>query len=437
MLKITDHGATDFSKGISIAEAENVRLVEEINGERVLTFSYPQNDKSYLIRENNIVLCEGQGYRIVKTVRRAAGDKMIDARCEHIFNYDSKRVHIQNMPDMIGVSPAAVIRKAITGTGFQYISDSELAALGMRRVDYDGFLIDYFSTDKTNIYEVIKAVTECCGKGEIYADNYKIALVERIGSDTKIRLDLGKNMGEVTVERDIADMVTRLYPYGSEDLHIGSVNDGVQYLESPNSQIYGVREGYRDYTSITKPDELMRRALWEFDSSNSERIDVPCVNITGKYIDLSKLSEYGGFEKLSLGDGVTVMDEGNEIYERVIKIERSPYNADDTVLSLGRVKKDMFFYLEQIGALTRRYKKVSTVNGKVRAACLTGTVKNGVRSDSVVSQSVTADEVVIGTNLLSADSEGNLLLNGERIIKDTEETPGGGEGEGGTEQNGV
>ena len=60
------------------------------------------------------------------------------------------------------------------------MTDSELTKVGLKRVDYSGFKVDFFSMDKTNPYEAVKALIENCGKGEIYADNYKIALVERI-----------------------------------------------------------------------------------------------------------------------------------------------------------------------------------------------------------------------------------------------------------------
>ena len=54
-----------------------------------------------------------------------------------------------------------------------------MTKVGLKRVDYSGFKVDFFSMDKTNPYEAVKALIENCGKGEIYADNYKIALVER------------------------------------------------------------------------------------------------------------------------------------------------------------------------------------------------------------------------------------------------------------------
>ncbi len=415
MLKITDGGASDFTKGVPIAEAEGVRVSYEINGARTLTFTYPENEKSKLIRVNMLVLCEGQAYRVIRVTNTRDGRGVSEISCSHIWNADATGVHIQNMPDMIGVSPTEVIRHAIAGTGFTLVTDSELERLGMRRVDSDGFKIDYFSTDKTNPYDVVRDVIECCGKGELYADNRKIALVERIGHDTTVRLDLTKNMCDLSVERDISDLVTRLYPYGRDDLHIGSVNGGAQYVDSPNAEIYGVRCGYRDYGEITKPDELLRRARWEFDGDNPDRIDVPCVNVTGTYAEISKLECYGADEKLSIGDGVTVVDGSNELYERVVKIEYSPYDCDSAVITVGRVKRDMFFYLEQMGALTQKYKKASTSGGKVKASYVAGTITNGV-----ISKSVTVNEITIGTNLLSTDSEGNLLLNGKRIFEDKE-----------------
>ncbi len=415
MLKITDGGAVDFTKGVPLSEAWDVRVSHEINGARTLTFTYPENEKSELIRVNKLVLCEGQAYRVVKVTCVRDGSSVSEVSCSHIWNADSTGVHIQNMPDMIGVSPTEVIRRAIAGTGFTLVTDAELENLGMRRVDSDGFKIDYFSTDKTNPYDVVRDVIECCGKGELYADNRKIALVERIGRDTNVRLDLTKNMRDLSVERDISDLVTRLYPYGRDDLHIGSVNSDVQYVDSPNAKVYGVRCGYRDYGEITKPDELLRRAMWEFDSDNPDRIDVPRVNVTGTFAEISKLEGYGADEKLSIGDGVTVIDGKNELYERVVKIEQSPYDGESAVITVGQVKKDMFFYLEQMGALTRKYKKASTSGGKVKASYVTGTITNGV-----ISKSVTVNEITIGTNLLSTDSEGNLLLNGKRIFEDKE-----------------
>ncbi|MGN0107229.1 MAG: phage tail spike protein [Hominilimicola sp.] len=405
MLKLFPYDSTRFEKGIVLNDAYSVRVTHEINGMRMLEFSYPLDEKSELISENRIVVCEGQAYRIIKAVRNRGDKAVLDAECHHVYNADAPNIHIQNMPDMMGVMPVDVLKKAFSGTKFSLFTDGELQSLGMRRVDYDGFKIDFFSEDKTNPFDVVKTVIENCGKGEIYADNYKIALVERIGQNTNIRLDLTKNMQNISINRDITDMVTRLYPYGKDDMHIGSVNGGCQYIQSANASVYGVREGYRDYSDYIEPEQIMNRALWEFDIRNSERIDIPCVNITGTYADISKLAEYDETEQVHLGDYVTVIDNGNEISERIIKLEYYPYQSDSTVISIGRVKKDLFFYLNQMGKLTRNYSKVSTSTGKVKASSVSGTITN-----SGLSVTTSAGEVSIVSDMIKITNGGALKL---------------------------
>lgn len=473
MLKIFPHDSVTFDMGIVLESAYNVKVTCEINGAGMLDFTYPLDEKSKIICENKLVVCDGQAYRIIKTVRNRGGESTLDVHCYHVYDADAPQIHLQNVPDMIGVNPTDVMEAVFAGTKFSLIPDSELQSLGMRRVDSDGFMIDYFSTDKTNPYDVVKSLIENCGKGEIYADNYRIALVERVGHDTNVRLDITKNMQNISVERDITDMVTRLYPYGKDDAHIGSVNGGVQYIESANAAVYGVREGFCDYCDYDEPEKIKNRALWEFDSANDDRIDVPCVNITGSFVDISKLSEWGDNEKLCIGDSVTVIDSGGEIKERVIKLEYYPYQSDSTVISIGRVKKDLFFYLDQMGTLAKRYSKVSTSGGKVKAQSVAGVIsssglrlesetgalsilsdlikisegnilkaqignQNGkfvfrvadnssntainIESDGKMSFSghVSADIVNIGGNVLTAGADGTLTLNGKKLLTEAE-----------------
>lgn len=468
MLKILDYNAEDFTEGITLGDAYNVRVTHEINGTHMLEFTYPLNNKSEIIEENKLVVCDGQAYRIIRITRSRGGESTLDAECHHVYNADAPNIHLQNVPDMIGVNPVTVLARIFAGSKFTIISDSKLKQLGMRRVDSDGFLIDFFSTDKTNPFDVMKAIIESCGKGEIYADNYSIALVEKIGRDNHMRLDLTKNMQNISVERDITDMVTRLYPYGKNDAHIGSVNGGVQYIQSANVSVYGIREGYRDYGDYVEPSKIKRRALWEFDSENEERIDVPGINITGTFADISKLIGSVN-EEIGLGDEVTVIDNGNEIRERVIKLEYYPYQNDATVISIGRVRRDLFFYLEQMGTLTRRYSKISTETGKVKAQAVAGVVSNtGVRVTSssgdltILSDllkisngsitkvqlgnsgsefickirdnagniaielgadgkmdftgDLTAENIVIGTNTITKNVAGELCINGKKIL---------------------
>ena len=199
---------------------------------------------------------------------------------------------------------------------------------------------------------------------------------------------------------------------------------------------------------------------------------MPCVNITGGYADISKLADYSD-EKVNIGDTVTVIDCGNEIRERVIRLEYYPYQSDDTVISVGRVKKDLFFYLEQIGTLAKRYKKVSTTGGKVKAKSVSGVIsqsgmkingENGTVSllSDIIEVSTDGDvktqignvngqfvfnitdnngnsavnitdkgnmnfkgdfeteKLSVGDNVITQDSNGMLCINGKRILVEGE-----------------
>jgi len=390
-----------------LEKAKNVTVSREINGEYDLTFEYPKDKKSNEIKVNRLIECEGQFFRIAKTERSADGTRIIKITAKHIYNADAKAVHLQNVPDFIGKQPHEVLEYAFSGTGFCLMSDEELEALGLKRVDADGFLIDFFSVDKTTPYDVMETVIKNCGKGEIYIDNEKIALVDRIGKDSGAVLKIGKNIKNVTVERDISEMVTRLYPYGYEDLHIGSVNNGVQYIDSPNAAVYGIREGFRDYSDYKKPEDVFNRALWEFDAENKDRIDVPSVNISGSFAELSRLDK--SIIAAELGDDVTVIDESTEIKERVIKIERHPFEPSEGSISVGHIKKDLFFYMNQMGKLNKSYKKASTVNGKIKAAAIMGVVN----ADGVNIKNSESGDVTVLSDLISiSDSSGIRFICG-------------------------
>ena len=394
MLKLFEYDGIDNCIAV-LNGASEVKISREINGTYMLDFIIPCDEKSELVKVNSIVECEGQLFRIMRVSRQSEGTLKTSVNCSHVYNADAQSVHLQNVPDFIGKAPYEVLQFAFADTPFTLLSDDELNALGLKRVDYDGFLIDFFSMDKTTPYEVMNTVIENCGKGEIYIDNYKIALVERIGNDTQIRLELSRNLQNVTVERDMSELVTRLYPYGHEDLHIGTVNGGVQYIDSPNVALYGIRGGFKDYSDYKSPTDVLNRGLWEFDAGNEERIDVPSINISGKLIDISKLDEFGDFMKINLGDKVTVVDGDTKIMERIIRIEKYPYEPLMGEVSIGRVKKDLFFYLNQMGKLSRRYKKVSTTGGKVNASAISGVVSaDGVNvKDSGGSISVLTDGI--------------------------------------------
>ena len=301
------------------------------------------------------------------------------------FVYEAQKAFIPTIGDNIGKSSRYVLKQAIDiiskfkkSVGekciFHIMTNAELTAKGMKWVADDELLIDFFSTDKTNLWDVIKTIIENLGRGEIFHETTidsnnnivcNIAIVERIGTDNGVRLRLEKNMQSISIERNVSDMITRLWAFGSDDLTVSSVNGGKAYIDSPNIEKYGVQEGYKDYSDYTSAAKLYRNAKWEFDEDNEDRIDVPQLTISGKLIDLSKLAEYGDAEKLEIGDTVHVFDiDGTEYVQRVIEYQAYPLEPKESNISIGHIRRD---FLSDYGRQNRQQRNMQSGRRRITA----------------------------------------------------------------------
>ena len=385
VLRLHEREETNYETGEILNSAVNVSEQRKLNDVSCLEFDYPMDEKARLIHENMLVSCMGRIYEIIRIKRIMDGRDIIHVTAEDMFSRRAKHTFLPNIPDMIGKKTSVVIKKALeTAVKFSFYTNEELEALDMKWVGNDDFSIDFFSTDKTSLWDFLNSVIENCGRGEIYSNGMKFALVERIGTDRGVRLTLDKNMQNIDIERDTENIITRLYPFGSDDMHIGSVNKGVQYIDSPNKYTYGVHEGYKDYSDYTDPSKILANARWEFDPENEERIDIPKITITGKLIDLSKLEEYGDMEKVELGDTVHVYDlDGNEYTERVIEGTWHPFEPTETLISIGHMRRDLFFTLYQLGHTKQQLEAAQTTNKGIATRKIQGVVnsnRNPVKS---------------------------------------------------------
>lgn len=407
--------------GGMLNEAKDVYTNKKINESDSLSFKLPLSgaDNVTVCRR---VKCENEIY-VIESISYDDDNKTISVSCTHEFIYLAKRLHLPSFAstdsvDFIGVDIDVVLEElhnklcAIMGDyGYKLLLPSECLALGLAPLTGK---IDYEAEDKVTLWTVLENVISFSGRGEIFFSSdagggYKncYGIVERIGKDTDITFSVSTNMKNVSIERDIADMVTMLWPYGDNDMDIVNApqnTDGLPYIISPNAEIYGKVCGSKSYkisdATEAGPEKLFNRAVWEFDIANPDRIDVPSVNITGTVTDI------GIPEGVHLGDTVNVMDNGSVLRERIISIKSYPYSGEPAEVSIGRVKRDMFFYLNQVGVFTQRYKDISARNGKIFGSKVTGTVKtNAVSADEAVSLLNPTGQIVI-------DSNGIRILSG-------------------------
>lgn len=387
VLRLHERDATNFETGEILNDAVNVTEQRKINDLACLEFDYPMNDKARLICENMLVSNQGRIYEILRITRKMDSGDIIHVVAADMFSRRAKHTFLPNIPDLIGKKVSEVIGKALeTATDFSLFTDEELSALGMNWVGNDEFLIDFFSTDKITLWAFLQTVIANLGRGELYSNGRKFSIVDRIGQDRGVRLSLDKNMQNIEIERDTEDIITKLTPFGADDLTVKSVNNGKEYILSPNADIYGVHEGYKDYSDYTDPNKILANAKWEFDSENEERIDIPKITITGNLIDLSKLEEYGDIEKVELGDTVHVYDvDGVEHVQRVIEGIWHPYEAETTRISIGHMRRDLFFTIYQLRHTKMELEKIQTTSKQITTRKMQGIVntdRNEVQSDN-------------------------------------------------------
>ena len=419
-MKLHEVDETDFTGGCLayLGKATNVAVTEDLQQPHTLSFEYPMNDeKADMIQEHRIVSVEGQAYRLNDVTRDYSGTRILKAKAERIFFADARKHHIPTIGNdtdtnaaTIGVDPYVVIQKAVEGTKFELIPDSELAQMGMTRIGADGVLIDFFPTDKINTHDVITSVIDTLGYGEIYVDNYRIAVVERIGVDNGVRLSLKKNLTKLSIQRSTAELVTRIYPYGADDLTISSVNGGVPYIESPEAkEKYGVLEGYMDYSDYTEPEKVLAHAKWDLmGEDNDYRLDTPRITITGDVVDLSKLAEYGDFEKIALGDTVHVYEDKTVHHKRIIDITYYPYSAKQPTVTIGVPSNTNRFYAAWYKSkLFKVIQKNRGKDNKLKTTYFTGTVN----STQNPVQSANKQLLLDGDLLCIEDSEGRRRVN--------------------------
>ena len=408
MLKLHKRTATDFETGEVLNSAYEVTENRKINDISALEFDYPADEKGRMIKPNMLVSCNGRVYEVLKIKRTMDGTDTFHVVAEGMFSFRAKKAFIPTMGDLMGKKPSYVLGEAVSEvTGFSLFTESELKARGMTWIDSGDFLIDVFAVDKTSLWDYIQSIIENCGRGELYNEGLKFALVRRIGRDNGVRISLTKNAQNISIERNAEELVTRLYPFGSNDLHIKSVNDGKAYIDSPNITAYGVYEGYKDYSDYVEPEDVLANAQWEFSPENEERIDIPKITITGKIIDLSKLAEYGEIEKIDLGDTVHVYDnDGTEHTERVIEMMCYPYEPKQSTISIGHMRQTFTYTLYQLRRNRRAFEKVKTTGGGVATSKLSGYVNtddNNIQSDNKLLK-------IIGDLLSIYNKKGNARL---------------------------
>jgi len=137
-------------------------------------------------------------------------------------------------------------------------------------------------------------------KGELVRDNFNIGLWQHRGNDNGVLIMGGKNLIGITDILDQDNVCTRLMPVGKEGLLLTEKYIDSQYINSyPHPKVKTI-----DFSDIIDAATLRATAI-QYMSDN--KIDIPIVNYTVDFVELSKTVEYKNYAILqSVVDGDTV-----------------------------------------------------------------------------------------------------------------------------------
>lgn len=322
-IAVYDKDATEYeSDRLGFLEnAKDVCIEQSINGDYELTFILPKGDKKWgLIDFDRKVGYDRRIFRI-----KDIDDCTISAST---LLQDACRTHVQYIGDMINTPANEIVESIFATTPYvTVLKKEEIEALGLEPVTDK---IDFFEMSKTTPIACLNRLMETLKKyrvhSEVYIDNDKIGLVRQLGSKKDFVIDPRYNGCEIKPKISTYTLVTKLYPYGKDDMPL---EGDKQYILSPNYDTLGEYEGFCNFDEVTDQEDLLLAAQTQFREDNPERIDVPKYAVNVKVLDLPG--------EINLGDIVTVNDINNGIKsnQRVITVKKYPYEPHKNSIIVG------------------------------------------------------------------------------------------------------
>jgi phage minor structural protein len=333
--------ATGLERVGELANAYDVFITEEVNGEETIEFKMATNDPM----RNRL------GSQPVEMIARI-GDKQFHLKSALDQRTDTGKKYTQFEGESLWYELRS--DKIPTFEQIEQKADVIMKAILDQTIEPTGWTIYKVQTDGRkrtirgdwkNVIELLQMVVDQFG-GELQFDTIDrtISLVNKNGEDNGVRFYYNKNLKTIKRTIETYDMVTRLYLSGKNDMTVKSVHpDGLDYVED-----------------LTWVNALNLRKKIRIDRWSDERYTIPqnlyddglaLVKESAKPIisyemtlqDLSTLSGHE-HESIGLGDSIYIID--TELLNLTVnaRIVKRKYNVREpwlTEVELDYPKKEL------------------------------------------------------------------------------------------------
>ena len=337
------------SNGIGLlTETIECKAEEERNGSFELTLTYPQDGRltAYMV-EDAIIKAKpndkdpDQLFRIYKIGKPISGVNTYYA--EHI-SYELS-VNPVCRPQITGKNAQEAISQLLEDAAIENTYTAWSDILTRNSTSIDGVL-----SVRNALGGVEGSVLDTWG-GEYQFDNFTVKLHKSRGSDNGVTIRYGKNLIDAEQEKNIANVVTAIFPYcyysedGKEEQTFASLPE--KYIATPNAGKYArircVPVDFSDKFEGAVTEAQLRQVAQEYAKSG---IDEPEISITASFQNLKKTKEYQNLQALELVglcDTVTVMIEklGISVKAKVVKYTYDVLQERFDSVEIGEAKSNL------------------------------------------------------------------------------------------------
>jgi hypothetical protein len=151
-----------------------------------------------------------------------------------------------------------------------------------------------------------------------------------IGLQNTQEIQLGVNMKDMIIDRDVTNVATRVIPVGKDNLTIETVNDGKDYLDDADSiSQFGIIEQIADLKDIEDPNLLKLSGQEYLEQAKKAKYKLQITSVDLSFLNMN-------LESFSVGDDVKIINEVMNVNDFFTVIEKDidllePWNSKLTI----------------------------------------------------------------------------------------------------------
>lgn len=284
---------------------KDLKVERTLDGDEVLSFSYPQNDGKYSnIKEECYIRTKDNEY-VIKEVN--IDDDWTEFVCK--INVENLKGNAIERFESVEQTIESCLNLALVGTGWSIGSCNIIKKRTIRKANSSAW----------DILQECRKVYRCDYRFDVI--NRKIYIYQSMGNDRGTYFTEELNLKKLGVQSNSYDYCTRIIPIGKDGLKITSINSGKEYVENyqySNKVITVYWEDNR-YTNV--------QSLKEDAAERLDELSKPRRAYSADIIDLAKLNDkYKNILDYDLGDTITLLSKDKKVKDkqRIVKIVEYP-----------------------------------------------------------------------------------------------------------------